>query len=143
MLVGLLTILVVAQVGSLFSADAWNNVTFTAGEGKNPKRNLPLSLAIGTGVVILLYVSANFIYLMHLPFDGDPHGATVLSRGIQYATDHPEIPSASPEDRVGTAAMLQLFGTSFARLMAVALLISPFGCCTGLTMSAAIASYGM
>ena len=70
--VGVLTILAVAQVGSLFSADAWNNVTFTAGEVKNPKRNLPLSLAMGTGVVILLYIAANFIYLMHLPFDGNP-----------------------------------------------------------------------
>ena len=67
----MLTILAVAQVGSLFSADAWNNVTFTAGEVKDPKRNLPLSLAIGTGVVILLYVASNFIYLAHLPFDGN------------------------------------------------------------------------
>jgi APA family basic amino acid/polyamine antiporter len=55
-LVGL-TILAVAQVGSLFSADAWNNVTFTAGEVKNPSRNLPLSLALGTGVVIALYIA--------------------------------------------------------------------------------------
>ncbi len=141
--VGVLTILAVAQVGSLFSADAWNNVTFTAGEVKNPKRNLPLSLAIGTGVVILLYVSANFIYLMHLPFDGDPHGTTVLSRGIQYATDHPEIPSAKPEDRVGTAAMLQMFGTSGAGLMAVAILISTFGCCNGLILSGARVYYAM
>ena len=69
--VGVLTILAVAQVGSLFSADAWNNVTFTAGEVKDPKRNLPLSLAIGTGVVILLYIAVNFIYLAHLPFDGN------------------------------------------------------------------------
>ena len=61
-LVGTLTILAVAQVGSLFSADAWNNVTFTAGEVKNPSRNLPLSLALGTGVVIALYIACNFIY---------------------------------------------------------------------------------
>ena len=58
-----LTVLAVAQVGSLFSADAWNNVTFTAGEVKNPSRNLPLSLALGTGVVIALYIACNFIYL--------------------------------------------------------------------------------
>ena len=63
-MVGTLTILAVAQVGSLFSADAWNNVTFTAGEVKNPSRNLPLSLALGTGVVIALYIACNFIYLM-------------------------------------------------------------------------------
>jgi len=141
--VGVLTILAVAQVGSLFSADAWNNVTFTAGEVKNPKRNLPLSLALGTGVVILLYVSVNFIYLAHLPFDGDPHGTTVLSRGIKYATDHPEIAVAKPEDRVGTAAMLQMFGASGAALMAVAILISTFGCCNGLILSGARVYYAM
>src|SRR5260370_1287611 len=66
-LVGTLTILAVAQVGSLFSADAWNNVTFTAAEVKNPSRNLPLSLAMGTGVVIALYTACNFIYLNILP----------------------------------------------------------------------------
>ena len=71
-MVGTLTILAVAQVGSLFSADAWNNVTFTAGEVKNPSRNLPLSLALGTGVVIALYIACNFIYLMALPLDGAP-----------------------------------------------------------------------
>ena len=141
--VGVLTILAVAQVGSLFSADAWNNVTFTAGEVKNPKRNLPLSLAMGTGVVILLYISVNFIYLMHLPFDGDPHGTTVISRGIKYATDHPEIPIAKPEDRVGTAAMLQMFGGSGAGLMAIAILISTFGCCNGLILSGARVYYAM
>src|SRR6202045_3645248 len=69
-MVGTLTILAVAQVGSLFSADAWNNVTFTAGEVKNPSRNLPLSLAMGTGVVIALYIACNFIYLSTLPLDG-------------------------------------------------------------------------
>ncbi len=142
-LVGVLTILAVAQVGSLFSADAWNNVTFTAGEVKNPKRNLPLSLAIGTGVVILLYVAVNFIYLAHLPFDGDPNGTTVLSRGIKYATDHPEVASLNPQDRVGTAAMLQMFGASGAGLMAIAILISTFGCCNGLILSGARVYYAM
>jgi APA family basic amino acid/polyamine antiporter len=141
--VGVLTILAVAQVGSLFSADAWNNVTFTAGEVKNPKRNLPLSLAIGTGVVILLYVAVNFVYLAHLPFDGDPSGTTVLSRGIKYATDHPEVASLNPQDRVGTAAMLQMFGASGAGLMAIAILISTFGCCNGLILSGARVYYAM
>src|SRR5208283_5834126 len=61
-LVGVVTIVAVAQVGPLFSADAWNNVTFTAGEVRNPQRNLPLALAIGTGVVILIYVMANVVY---------------------------------------------------------------------------------
>ncbi|HLW52895.1 MAG TPA: amino acid permease [Candidatus Angelobacter sp.] len=141
--VGVLTILAVAQVGSLFSSDAWNNVTFTAGEVKNPRRNLPLSLALGTGVVILLYIAVNFVYLMHLPFDGDPHGTTVISRGIQYATDHPEIAAGKPEDRVGTAAMLQMFGPAGAALMAVAILISTFGCCNGLILAGARVYYAM
>jgi basic amino acid/polyamine antiporter, APA family len=131
--VGVLTILAVAQVGSLFSADAWNNVTFTAGEVKNPRRNLPLSLAIGTGVVILLYVAANFIYLMHLPFDGNMSGGDVVSRGIKYATS----------DRVGTAALQQMFGGSGAGLMAIAILISTFGCCNGLILSGARVYYAM
>src|SRR5213080_4600747 len=104
-LVGTLTILAVAQVGSLFSADAWNNVTFTAGEVINPKRNLPLSLAVGTGVVISLYIACNFIYLNVLPLHGTcsafsgvcteaaRDSANILKHGIQYAT----------EDRVATA----------------------------------------
>ena len=68
--VGLLTVVAVVQVGSLFSADAWNNVTFTAGEIENPRRNLPLSLALGTGVVLLLYIFCNFVYLSVLPMAG-------------------------------------------------------------------------
>jgi APA family basic amino acid/polyamine antiporter len=131
--VGVLTILAVAQVGSLFSADAWNNVTFTAGEVKNPKRNLPLSLAMGTGVVIFLYIAANFIYLMHLPFDGSMSGGDVVSRGIKFATS----------DRVGTAALQQMFGAPGAGLMAVAILISTFGCCNGLILSGARVYYAM
>src|SRR5207344_505346 len=112
-LVGTLTILAVAQVGSLFSADAWNNVTFTAGEVKNPSRNLPLSLAMGTGVVILLYILCNVIYLNVLPLDGSPTGATILERGIKYAS----------EDRVGTAVMTQIFGAAGGALMAIAIMI--------------------
>jgi APA family basic amino acid/polyamine antiporter len=131
--VGVLTVLAVAQVGSLFSADAWNNVTFTAGEVKNPRRNLPLSLAMGTGVVIALYIAANFIYLGVLPFTGDPHGATVFARGIQYATS----------DRVGTAVMQEMFGSSGAALMAIAIMISTFGCCNGLILSGARVYYAM
>jgi len=69
-LVSTITVIAVAQVGSLFSADAWNNVTFTAGEVRNPQRNLPLSLAIGTGSVILIYIAVNFIYMLVLPLWG-------------------------------------------------------------------------
>jgi APA family basic amino acid/polyamine antiporter len=106
-LVGVLTILAVAQVGSLFSADAWNNVTFTAGEIKNPSRNLPLSLALGTGIVIAFYVACNFVYLMVLPLHGSPTGLTILDRGIQYAS----------EDRVATAVLTQIFGSAGGGMM--------------------------
>lgn len=132
-LVGVLTIVAVAQVGSLFSSDAWNNVTFTAGEVKNPSRNLPLSLALGTGIVILLYVAANVIYLNVLPLDGSPTGATIVERGIKYAT----------EDRVGTAVMQQMFGPTGGALMAIAILISTFGCCNGLILAGSRVYYAM
>jgi APA family basic amino acid/polyamine antiporter len=132
-LVSTLTVLAIAQVGSLFSADAWNNVTFTAGEVKNPNRNLPLSLALGTGVVIALYIGCNFIYLGALPLWGSPTGSTLLERGIQYAT----------EDRVATAVMTQMFGSMGGALMAVAIMISGFGCCNGLILSGARVYYAM
>jgi APA family basic amino acid/polyamine antiporter len=132
-MVGVLTILAVAQVGSLFSADSWHNVTFTAGEVKNPQRNLPLSLVIGTGTVILLYTLSNFIYLAVLPLVGDPHGTTILARGIQYAA----------EDRVGTAVMGQMFGTAGASMMAIAIMLSTFGCCNGLILAGARVYYAM
>jgi basic amino acid/polyamine antiporter, APA family len=132
-LVGTLTILAVAQVGSLFSADAWNNVTFTAGEVKNPKRNLPLSLVLGTGVVIALYIGCNIIYLNVLPLVGDPHGTTILQRGIQYAS----------EDRVATAALSQMFGAIGGYLMAAAIIVSSFGCNNGLILAGARVYYAM
>jgi APA family basic amino acid/polyamine antiporter len=132
-LVSTLTVLAIAQVGSLFSADAWNNVTFTAGEVKNPSRNLPLSLALGTGVVIALYIGCNFIYLSGLPLAGSPSGTTLLERGIQYAR----------EDRVGTAVMTQMFGSAGGALMAIAIMISSFGCCNGLILSGARVYYAM
>jgi APA family basic amino acid/polyamine antiporter len=132
-LVSTLTIVAVAQVGSLFSSDAWNNVTFTAGEVKNPKRNLPLSLALGTGVVTLLYVLANVVYLNVLPLDGTMNGASEMARGIKYATS----------DRVGTAVMQVMFGAKGAALMALAILISTFGCVNGLILAGARVYYAM
>jgi APA family basic amino acid/polyamine antiporter len=131
--VGILTILAIVQVGSLFSADAWNNVTFTAGEIRNPKRNLPLSLAIGTGVVLLLYVLCNFVFLSVLPLAGDPHAATIAGRGIQFAT----------EDRVATAVMERAFTGYGARLMGLAILISTFGCANGMLLAGARVYYAM
>ncbi len=132
-LVGALTIIAVAQVGSLFSADAWNNVTFTAGEVINPRRNLPLSLALGTGVVIALYIACNFVYLNVLPLAGSADGVTIMQRGIQHAT----------EDRVATAALSQMFGSVGAYLMAAAILVSTFGCNNGLILSGARVYYAM
>ncbi|HTV65865.1 MAG TPA: amino acid permease, partial [Bryocella sp.] len=113
-LVGVCTIVAVAQVGSLFSSDAWNNITFTAAEVKNPKRNLPLALVLGTGAVTLLYVLANVVYLNVLPLQGDPNGSTLLARGIQYAS----------EGRVATAVIEQIFGANGAYIMAAAILVS-------------------
>jgi len=132
-LVSTLTVLAVAQVGSLFSADAWNNVTFTAGEVKNPSRNLPLSLALGSAVVIALYIGCNFVYLNALPLDGVAHGVTILGRGIKYAT----------EDRVATAVMTQIIGAAGGLLMAVAIMLSGFGCDNGLILAGARVYYAM
>jgi APA family basic amino acid/polyamine antiporter len=132
-LVGVLTIVAVVQTGTLFSADAWNNVTFTAGEVRRPSRNLPLSLALGTGLVLAIYIAANFVYLNVLPLAGDPHGATILARGIQYAS----------EDRVATAVLQQILGSSGAGLMAAAILISTFGCANGLALAGARVYYAM
>jgi APA family basic amino acid/polyamine antiporter len=122
-----------ALVGSLFSSDAWNNVTFAAAEVKNPQRNLPLALLLGTGLVSLLYVLANVAYLTTLPLIGTAEGATVVSRGIQHAT----------QDRVGTAAAEVLFGSSGIVLMASAILISTFGCNNGLILAGARVYYAM
>lgn len=122
-----------AAVGSLFSSDSWNNVTFAAAEVHNPKRNLPLSLALGTGLVTVLYVLANIAYLNVLPLHGVADGATVLARGITHAT----------EDRVGTAAAEVIFGSSGQAVMAVAILVSTFGCNNGLILSGARVYYAM
>jgi APA family basic amino acid/polyamine antiporter len=111
-----------AMVGSLFAADAWNNVTFTAAEVENPRRNLPRALAIGTGTVTLLYVLANVAYLMVLTL--------------------PEIQNA-PQDRVGTVAAQEIFGATGLYLMAAAILISTFGCVNGLVLQGARVYYAM
>ena len=119
---GLLVAFCVAQVGSLFSADAWNNITFTAGEVKDPRRNIPLSLALGTALVITLYCLANVAYLFTLPLSA-----------IQTA----------PDDRVGTAALGVIFGNAGAAIMAVAIMISTFGCNNGLVLAGARVYYAM
>ena len=122
-----------AMVGSLFSSDAWNGVTFAAAEVKNPSRNLPLALLMGTGLVCLLYIIANLSYLSVLPYDGVADGDDGVARGIRYAT----------QDRVGTAAAESIFGASAGAIMAVAILISTFGCNNGLILSGARVLYAM
>ncbi|MCX6599533.1 MAG: amino acid permease [Acidobacteria bacterium] len=112
----------VAMVGSLFSSDAWNCVTFTAGETKDPKRNVPLSLALGVAIVSLLYLGANYVYVSVLPLAGIANAA---------------------QDRVGTAAAQALLGDSAQAIMAIAIMISTFGCVNGLTMAGARVYYAM
>src|SRR5688500_4078348 len=121
------------MVGSLFSSDAWNNVTFAAAEVRDPTRNLPRALALGTGLVSLLYILANVAYLNVLPFYGDPNGTDVVARGLQYAA----------QDRVGTAAIEVALGAGAATIMAVAILLSTFGCHNGLILSGPRAYYAM
>ena len=122
-----------ALVGSLFSSDAWNNVTFAAAEVKNPAKNLPKALVLGTGLVTVLYIMANVAYLSVLPLHGTADGADVISRGIQFAT----------QDRVGTAAAEMIFGPSASTVMAVAILISTFGCNNGLILAGARVYWAM
>jgi basic amino acid/polyamine antiporter, APA family len=119
---GLFVAICVSQTGSLFSADAWNNITFTAGEVKDPRRNIPLSLALGTFVVIGLYLLANVAYLVTLPFDQ-----------VQHA----------PGDRVATATLNAIFPGLGVTIMAIGIMVSTFGCANGLILAGARAYYAM
>ena len=129
----LLLALGTAMVGSLFSSDAWNNITFTAGEVKAPKRNLPLSLLLGVGLVSLLYFLANVAYLVTLPLKGSPDGASVVERGLQFATN----------DRVATAAAEVTLGQGAAVFMALLIMVSTFGCMNGMILAGARVYYAM
>lgn len=122
-----------SMVGSIFSADAWNNVTFIAGEIKNPRRNIPLALFFGTLTVTLIYLLANIAYLGLLPLTGSPTASDVVGRGIQFAT----------ADRVGTAAASVVFGNLGVGIMAVLIMISTFGCNNGLILAGARLYYAM
>jgi APA family basic amino acid/polyamine antiporter len=119
---GLIVAYGVAQVGSLFSADAWNNIGFTAAEVKNPKRDVALSMAFGTIIVITLYCLANLAYLCTLPL-------------VQI--------QSAPDDRVASAALNAIFGPTGAMIMAAAIIISTFGCNNGLILAGARVSYAM
>ena len=119
---GLFAAVCLAQTGSLFSADAWHDITFTASEVRDPRRTLPLSLAIGTTLVIVLYLLANVAYLVTLPLSA-----------IQHA----------PSDRVATTMLSAIFPTLGAALMAIAIMISTIGCVNALTLAGARTYYAM
>jgi len=123
----LLSVFGAAMVGPLFSSDAWNGVTFIAGEMDNPKKNVARSLIIGVGGVTLLYVLTNLGYLFVLPMWGTEGATTLAGRGIQYAE----------YERVGTAAMQVMLGASGAIVMAVLIMISTFGANNGIILSGA------
>ncbi|WP_266367678.1 APC family permease [Tellurirhabdus rosea] len=131
--VGLLLAFGTAMVGSLFSADAWNNVTFIAGEIKDPRRNIPLALFFGTLLVTVIYTLANVAYLALLPLQGTPNAADALGRGIQFAS----------YDRVATAASSVIFGDVAVGIMAVLIMVSTFGCNNGLILAGARLYYAM
>ncbi|HEV3260994.1 MAG TPA: amino acid permease [Gemmataceae bacterium] len=147
-----------AMVGSLFAADAWNNVTFTAGEVRNPRRSLPLSLALGTGMVIGLYLLANVVYLTSLPVRGDaalaeqlkeeakaaktPADRAKLDQRYKEATLRLGIDHARDE-RVGTAVMELVAPSIGVQAMAIGIMLSTFGCTNGLILSGARLYYAM
>ncbi len=118
----MLSILGASLVGSLFSSDAWNNVTFTGSEVVNPKRNLPLSLLLGTGIVSLIYIATNVVYLRILPLS---------------------VIASAPEDRVGTLAAQSLMGPWGLTFVNLAILVSTFGCTNGLILAGARVYYAM
>jgi APA family basic amino acid/polyamine antiporter len=109
-------------VGSLFSSDAWNNVTFVAGEVRDPRRSVPIAMAAGAGLVVVLYFLANVSYLVTLPLSA-----------IQHAVD----------DRVATAALQTIFGGAGAGIMAIAIVISTFGCANGMILAGARVYWAM
>jgi len=122
-----------SMVGSLFSADSWNNVTFIAGEIENPRRNIPLALFLGTFLVTTIYFLANISYLSLLPLKGSPLATDILGRGIQFAD----------ADRVATAAVSTIFGNVAVVIMAGLIMISTFGCNNGLILAGARLYYAM
>lgn len=111
-----------AMVGSVFSSDAWNNVTFIAGEMKNPQRNIGLSLFFGTLIVTVIYVSANLVYLAVLPMDQIAHAA---------------------KDRVAVSASNAIFGSAGTIIMAIMIMVSTFGCNNGLILAGSRVYYTM
>jgi APA family basic amino acid/polyamine antiporter len=131
--IGLLMVLGSTMINSLFSSDAWNNVTFIAGEIKEPKKNIPRSLILGTAIVTALYLLANVAYLSLLPLKGNPAGTDATSLGMQFATN----------DRIGTSAASMIFGTSASVMMAILIMVSTFGCNNGIILAGGRLFYAM
>ena len=130
---GIIAAVGTAMVGSLFSSDAWNNITFTAGEVKNPQRNIPRSLIIGTLTVTFIYIMINVVYLVVLPVVGDPAATSAFGLGIQFAA----------EDRVAVSTAKMVMGEGAGILMAVLIMVSTFGCNNGLILTGARVYYAM
>jgi APA family basic amino acid/polyamine antiporter len=120
-------------INSLFSSDAWNNVTFIAGEIKEPKKNIPRSLFLGTLIVTVIYILANVAYLALLPMHGTPDAAGIAGNGIMFASN----------DRVGAAAAGMIMGNSSVFIMAALIMVSTFGCNSGLILSGGRLFYAM
>jgi len=129
----LLIAIAMAMVGSIFAADAWYNITYTSDEVINPKKTIARSLFLGTLIVCVIYFLVNVVYIIALPVRGIPDGATVLERGIQFAS----------EDRVATAAIYGIFGQKAQIFMALVVVISTFGCNNGIILSGARVTYAM
>ncbi len=130
---GIVLALGVTQVGTLFSSDAWNGLTFAGDEVVNAQKTIPRGMIIGTFLVTALYILLNIVYLCILPLKGDPNGVDALSRGIQFAS----------EDRVAAAAAQVIGGQGFSIIVAVLIMISTFGCNNGLILSGARVYYTM
>ncbi|MEO0045401.1 MAG: hypothetical protein RL705_592 [Bacteroidota bacterium] len=120
-------------INSLFSSDAWNNVTFIAGEIKEPKKNIPRSLFLGTLIVTIIYILANIAYLALLPMKGTPDATAVLDNGIMFAA----------QDRVGAAAANMILGNIGVFVMAGLIMVSTFGCNSGLVLAGGRLFYAM
>lgn len=122
-----------AMVGSLFAADSWHDVTFVGEEVVEPRKTLPRSLAIGSGLVVILYILTNVSYIRLLPIVGHPDAVDVMGRGIQFAA----------ADRVGTATASMIFGDLATVIMAALIMVSTFGCTNGLILAGARVYYAM
>jgi APA family basic amino acid/polyamine antiporter len=120
-------------INSLFSSDAWNNVTFIAGEIKNPQKNIPRSLFLGTLLVTIIYILANLAYLALLPINGSPEATNAAGQGIMFAFD----------DRLGSSAASMIIGSAGIFMMAGLIMISTFGCNNGLILAGSRLFYAM